>query len=212
MASGVIGAVGVITYATIVAPWLSLILFTIGLARWIFNIIYSNKVSKLIRTRDNAVSDKISGVNTESVRGMQDVKLLNIKEDIFAKILTLNGYNLNAEYDSNNKIALQETINYLILSTKEVLLFVSIAIFLKNNLITLGTAMLFYAYRVHFKNLFTSLSLIKTRKVRKDVAGGRLCEILDETKFPVEVFGQNTIQDIKGEIVFKDVCFAYSTT
>lgn len=210
LASGIIGATGVVIYATVVAPWLSLMLFVIGFARWIFNLIYSNKVSKRVQKRDNAINDKISGVNTESVRGMQDVKLLNIKEDIFAKILTLNGYKLNAEYDSNNKRTLQETINYLILATKEILMFVSIAIFLKNNLITLGTAMLFYAYRGNFENLFISLSLMQSRKVKKDVAGSRLCEILNENTFPIEVFGRNTIKDIKGEIEFKDVCFAYS--
>lgn len=201
---------GVIIYATIIAPWLSLILLAFGLVRWVYNIVYNDKVTKKIQKRDNTIGDKIAGVNNEAIRGMQDVKLLNIKDIILEKLIRYNDYRLNASYDSNNKMTLNEIINKAILLFRNLIFFVSIVLFLKDNTITLGTAMMFFTYRGTYENLFGCLVTLKSKKVRRDVAGDRLCEILDDSKFPIEVFGDKTIKNIKGKIEFKNVSFAYS--
>ncbi len=206
----IIDCLGMIIYSTIISPFIASILLGFGLARWIFNIIYENKVTKLVRKRENAISDKIAGVNNESVRGMQDVKLLNVKNIVLEKLYKYNEYKINAAYDSNNKTTITQLINNLIVLTRNLVFFSMVAIFLRDNMVTLGTVMMFFSYRGSFENLFWYLSTLKNQKVIRDVAGDRLCEILDDSKFPVEVFGDKTIKNIKGKIEFKNVSFAYS--
>lgn len=206
----IVEMLGIIVYATIIAPWLSLILLAFGLIRWVYNIIFNNKVIKILQKRGNAIGDKIAGLNNETIRGMQDVKLLNVKNIILEKLIRYNDYKLNETYDSINKNFQNEIINRVILLLRNLSFFVSVVLFLKNDIITLGTAMMFFTYRGHYENLFGCLTVIKNKKVKRDVAGDRLCEILDDNKFPVEVFGDNTIKKIKGKIEFKNVSFTYS--
>lgn len=205
----VVEDIGIIIYSTIISPWLSLILLGFGTIRWLVHFAYEKEMQIKIRKRNNLIGDKYSGLNNESIRGMQDVKLLNIKDKILNSLEKINKNSLNSSDNENRLETFFSALNNTIMIAKNTVFFIAVILFLRDNLVTLGTVMMLFTYRGRYENLFSNFNTIRRYKNIRRVSGDRLCEILDDENFPVEVFGDKTIKKVKGKIEFKNVTFAY---
>lgn len=96
---------------------------------------------------------------------------------------------------------------------KAILTFVIVflGIFLiNNNMLSLTTFLIIFFYRKNeiFSFVFSYTSL-KESLVDYKVSKNRIMEIFNEEKYPIQKYGNKSIDNINGKIEFKDVSFAY---
>ena len=169
---------------------------------------FNPKMEKAHKERKKEKDNFTSLVN-ESIKGVREIKTLGIKNNLLAEMNEIidSLYKKNVvEINYNIKFTIFTKIVRVLM---EVLVFVSCAILLYYNNITLTffIAMTYYVY--HFTYLIDSLTdLIQTYQ-KVAVALSRINEILLNKKFDDEKFGKKTLKDIKGEIELKNVYFSY---
>ena len=169
---------------------------------------FNPKMEKAHKERKKEKDNFTSLVN-ESIKGVREIKTLGIKNNLLTEMNEIIDllYKKNVvEINYNIKFTIFTKIVRILM---EVLVFVSCAILLYYNNITLTffIAMTYYVY--HFTYLIDSLTdLIQTYQ-KVAVALSRINEILLNKKFDDEKFGKKTLKDIKGEIELKNVYFSY---
>ena len=169
---------------------------------------FNPKMEKAHKERKKEKDNFTSLVN-ESIKGVREIKTLGIKNNLLTEMNEIIDllYKKNVvEINYNIKFTIFTKIVRILM---EVLVFVSCAILLYYNNITLTffIAMTYYVY--NFTYLIDSLTdLIQTYQ-KVAVALSRINEILLNKKFDDEKFGKKTLKDIKGEIELKNVYFSY---
>lgn len=153
--------------------------------------------------------EKTGTILNEVLRGIRDIKLLGITN----KMNNIISESLDKQSKLDTKIEIKRMNIYNVVDIiKAILVFVIVfvGIFLiKVNKITLTTFLIIFFYRTEIFSLVFSYTSLKEYLVKYKVAKNRIMEIFDTKKFPIEKYGNISIDNIKGEIEFKDVSFAY---
>lgn len=148
-----------------------------------------------------------TGAYNEQVRGLRDVKSLNIRR--------------NTILDSGNKFSEALKIHKLSRFTRrkwilfrnivatifEVGFFLMGVMFIKYKFISLANFLIIYMYHGNVRGLTNYFAMIKQYAIEGELAAQRVFEIIDE--YPKEQFGDKTLEKVEGKIEFKDVTFAY---
>lgn len=95
---------------------------------------------------------------------------------------------------------------------KAILTFVIVflGIFLiNNNMLSLTTFLIIFFYRNEIFSFVFSYTSLKESLVDYKVSKNRIMEIFNEEKYPIQKYGNKSIDNINGKIEFKDVSFAY---
>lgn len=95
---------------------------------------------------------------------------------------------------------------------KAILTFVIVflGIFLiNNNVLSLTTFLIIFFYRNEIFSFVFSYTSLKESLVDYKVSKNRIMEIFNEEKYPIQKYGNKSIDNINGKIEFKDVSFAY---
>ena len=94
---------------------------------------------------------------------------------------------------------------------KAILTFVIVflGIFLINNMLSLTTFLIIFFYRNEIFSFVFSYTSLKESLVDYKVSKNRIMEIFNEEKYPIQKYGNKSIDNINGKIEFKDVSFAY---
>lgn len=95
---------------------------------------------------------------------------------------------------------------------KTILTFVIVflGIFLiNNNMLSLTTFLIIFFYRNEIFSFVFSYTSLKESLVDYKVSKNRIMEIFNEEKYPIQKYGNKSIDNINGKIEFKDVSFAY---
>jgi len=150
-----------------------------------------------------------TGLMTELIRGLRDIKVLNagknITKTIDNKLIESNRkrYNMNNAYHLYNLFSgsVQDFID---------LAFILLAIFLVGNkLLTITSFVVLYMYRSKIFSLLDYISQMMEVTKRFDVSAGRVFDLLDEEKYPKETFGNKHLDKVNGDFEFKNVNFGY---
>ena len=184
--------------------------FTIGLT---IIYIYEQKAFKkyeLINKEIMGQADKSGTILNEILRGIQDIRLLNITKK-FTEIAskTLNERTKMETTKTDTRIAIYETTRIM----EAIITFAVIAmgIYLMDiNLLTLSNFLIIYMYKTEIYGLMFSYTSLKQSISEYKVSKERINEIFDEEKFPVERFGTKEIKNVQGKISFKNVSFGYN--
>ena len=156
------------------------------------------------------LSEKKTSLISELVRGIRDIKVLNIS-DSFEKMLdeqliTDNNYNY-AMASVNRKLSYLTAFTQYLFS----FLFIIFGIILcKNNLLEISGFLIIYNYR---NRAFNSLSFItRINESLKDfnLSASRIFEIIDSKDFKKEKFGKKMIKNAEGHFKFENVNFSYT--
>lgn len=171
------------------------------------NVRYVKKYDKL----HEKVSDKLYNNFGEIVHGSSDVKALNNQEEFSKKIEQYQKYQKNADTKSTNtwlflEGILSHTIIYIL---SQILFFILATILLKEQAISLSVIIICIMYKNDVMQLFENTQHIVQKFNRCEVMAERVCDILDEEKYPSETFGNKHLNNFNGNIEFKDVCFSY---
>lgn len=154
--------------------------------------------------------EKSGTILNEILRGIRDIKLLGITN----KVNKMTSETLDKQSKLDTKISISRMNIYNTTEiVKDILIFIIIflGIFLINiNKLTLTTFLIIFMYRNDIFSLVFSYTSLKEYLVKYKVAQNRIMELFDNKKFPIETYGNESIDNIKGEIEFKNVSFAYN--
>lgn len=182
-----------------------------GFVIWLINLIYSKKVLVPAEQLTQAVNDNYNSLSAEMVRGMRDIKSLNIFSHFFARFSNLANNKRNAATNNSVKESVSEELilfGGLIEVVYLVMLIFGINLISSGD-ITIGqfSSILVYAWDALYT--FPELSRIQRYLYSMEVSAKRMYDIIDDVNNPKEKFGTTTLKTPKGKVEFKDVCFAY---
>lgn len=184
--------------------FLALVLYVAVL--WIFDS-KKERIWYIQRKKYRETREISTGTYNEQVRGLRDVKSLNIRN--------------NTIRDSGNKFQEALAIHKLSRFTRRKWIFIRNAVavifevgffimgilFIKSNFISLANFLVIYMYHGNVRGLTNYFAMIKQYAIEGELAAQRVFEIIDD--YPKEEFGTTTLENIKGEINFDNVTFAY---
>lgn len=153
----------------------------------------------------------VVGAYTEQVKGVKDIKSLNLKNEMlkdsgekFSYVLKKN-MRERAEYYRDTFLFKKPVIAIL----EFAILIVGI-LFIKGNIVSLTTFIIVYMYRGKVNNLAQQISQIKQNAVDGELCAQRVFEVIDD--FPKEQFGDKILPEpVKGTVSFKNVSFSYDS-
>lgn len=164
---------------------------------------------KKIREETKKIGDKNISILNEILRGIRDIKILNITSKTHDMVIeSLNDTtNIETERTIKSSVIAQKVD---IMQTVTVFLIISVGMILVNkNLITVTNLILIYMYRTNVFDLSLCYRSIKDQLIEYSISAKRIFEIMDNEIFPKEKFGVKKIDGIKGKIEFKDLSFSY---
>lgn len=153
-----------------------------------------------------------TGLTSELVRGIRDIKVLNANNTILKQI--------NEKIEETTKkevkiINIRNLYNYIENNTRASsdLGFIIIGCFLYNKtLLTIPTFVIIYNYQSKIKNLLTGMVQLSEYNKKFSVSANRVFEVIDNVKFKKEKFGNVEIKKLDGNIIFENVSFGYDKT
>lgn len=170
--------------------------------------IFNPKLKKIHKERKKE-QDKFTSLTTESIRGIREIKTLGIKNSLvnnMRDIIKLIFEKSSDEIDIQMKF---NVITRFIKSVLEVGTFVICVILMYHKMINLTffIAMTYYVYRYMW--LIENLNDFTQTYQKTIVSLGRVNDILLNRLYEDEKFGNMNLNNVKGEIEFKNVTFAY---
>ena len=208
MFTDIITSLIMIVYIATLNIFVSLILITlvsVGLIIEFFRIKLKRKNRKETRKRN----DKINSLTTEIVRSEKDIKALGL-EDKLAEVSKVN-------YDEYRKAVFKQdftdtkfwTVRNFLIEVVGVFLLMFALHLMDKGLLTLATYMIIYANHGNVYGLVYCLGNIANRFVEIKVSTERMFSLFDEDEFVTEKFGKVTLENVVGDIEFKDVGFIF---
>ncbi len=162
------------------------------------------------RKRWKEADEKVVGAYGEIVRGVRDVKVLNLKESVINKAETLQNeaIRISQKFDMTNmwwRRASSFSTSLLDLA------FIAFSVMLVvNGLMPLSTMLVVYIYMGRVRGLINYVINVKQHFVDGELAAQRVFEILESTTYPRETFGNVELNNFQGNIKFNKVHFGYS--
>ena len=209
MLSKIITLIGVFISILVINKYMFIYMIVNSIIIFIINKKMINKRFEIDKNK-RKFSEKKTSLISELVRGIRDIKVLNIS-DSFEKMLDEqliidNNYNY-AMASVNRKLSYLTAFTQYLFS----FLFIIFGIILcKNNLLEISGFLIIYNYR---NKAFNSLSFItRINESSKDfnLSASRIFEIIDSKDFKKEKFGKKMIKNAEGHFKFENVNFSYN--
>ena len=178
----------------------------------ILTILYNEKTKKKgkkdVEFRNQ--TENVSGLVSELVRGVRDIKMLNAKNSFIAK-LDENIINQNQKRFEMAKVNMIYT--YIIDTLKaifEFILVVLLVYLVNNNTITIPIAIALFNYKSGIMKLVMEhVSGLLDQAKDFNISCERVFSIIDNNTFTKENFGKKHLNNIDGNFEFKNVVFSY---
>ena len=200
--------IGVLFAILIVSP-VMFIYFVITLI--ILFILENLKMKKAfeIEKERRKVSEKNTGLVSELVRGIRDIKALNASDSFLSATKLKLADALNKNYDMQK---VNFTYSLGINTTSSIINFIFIVlgiILINNNTLTISSFLVIYLYKDIVQGLLRYIALVLELMKRFNLSCDRVFDIIDNNKFKKEEFGSFSKKKLDGELSFKNVSFSY---
>ena len=208
--SSIVLFVGV-TFMMFRANWL-LALVTIGCAfiGFAINALLLSKSQKFFYKRQNLLGQlngQIEEVYT-NYKVVRSYNAINNEQQVFAKT---NGNLYSADWKSQFISGMMTPIMMFVGNLSTIMIFVvGVAIILGGgDIVTIGTLISFMIYSRLFSQPLSTFAQSMTSFQQSSAASRRVFEVLDEPEMQDESQKIKKLENVKGEVEFKDVNFAY---
>ncbi len=195
--------------AFVISPILGAVMTTLGLIAYLIRYIYIRRRAMINSARTKFIADKNTALVQEAIRGNKDIKNLNLKLLINKNQISLATNQKNSSLNEYNQRSFFSRMSWFIswFSRSIILL---IAIFLiKEGYTTLGITLGVLSFTWAGLETFVSFGLFVENTKEASVCASRMLEIMDESVYPKEHFGTKTLENVRGDIEFKNVTFGY---
>lgn len=168
-----------------------------------------NPLLKNIHKERKGKQDEFTSLTNESIRGIREIKTLGVKNNLITNMIEL----IKDIYKkSEEEIDMQKSFNIktsFLKSVLECMVFATCVILLYYHKISLTffIAMTYYIYRYTW--LLEDINDLTQNYQKLSVSISRVNDILENRLYEDEKFGNKTLNNIKGTIEFKKVCFSY---
>ncbi len=205
----VISNFGFVIYIAFVNIWVALFIVVELLLVYVLE---NSRIKIWFKNRKiwKEANEKVVGGYSEIIRGIRDIKTLNLKDAAINKV----------SKHQNEAILLSKKIDYendnwrrfkqIVCAVFEFLFILMCVLFIKYGLLAPATFFIVYVYFGRAVGLINYIVNIKQHLTDGELAAERVLEILDSEKFSKEQFGSKTIENLKGSIEFKNVTFTYN--
>ena len=166
------------------------------------------KVTNLIEDK-NKKNEKFTETITEVIRGMRDIKMLNIEKN------TINKIDAQVDDTISSELKINKTANILgklasLIEDLTAFFNISLYVFLiSKGSLTITNALILYNYYSNISSFGGYIGQIMDNINKFNISTNRIKELFDNEKFATEKFGTKHIKKVKGKFEFKDVHFNY---
>ncbi len=208
--SGVILNISFIIYVLFINLYLGLFLILNIILTYILSskkLHYYKKTRKIYKEND----ENLVGLYTELVRGIREVKNLNLKSVFLEDINRQQKDTINSEIKN---IDTRRTWNRWIKSFQHFLDFIFIILsvyFIINNKLTISSFLIIFLYKNKVLTLIDYVSEIREKLADGKISATRVFDVINFNNFSKEKFGNYNLNNITGTIRFEDVCFSYDS-
>ena len=170
------------------------------------------KISKQYKVKKevNIIDEKKTGLTSELIRGVKDIKVLNANDQILDEI----SKEMIKSSEKQMKILQISGLYSFIENNMEALLdffFIVLGIILyKESMLTIPAFVIIYGFQSKVKNSLNGIVQLLEYNKKFTISAERIFEIIDENKFEKETFGSKDINKLNGNIEFKNVYFGYN--
>lgn len=208
--SGIILNISFIVYVFFLNKYLGIFLVLNVILVYLLTILklkYYKRVRKDYKIKD----EKTVGLYTDVVRGIREIKDLNLKDTILKDVNSKTKDSIDAETKS---IHTRRTWNRYIAAFQHILDFIFVILsvyFIKKNMLEVSSFLIIFLYKNKVLNLITFITDMLERFADGKVAATRVFDIIYYNTFTKETYGAKEINDLKGNIEFKNVKFKYNS-
>lgn len=187
------------------------ILFICGAISSAITIYCSMKYTKNYDRLHEKVSDKLYNTFGEIVRGSSDIKSLNNQQAFVNKIKEHQSYQKNADVKNTNTWLLWEGVfSNIFYFGCQIVFFIVAAILLKEQSVAISVIIVCMMNKNDVLLLFENVGHWITKVNKCEVMAERIYNIMDESTYPSETFGNKHLDNFAGNIEFVDVKFSYN--
>lgn len=208
--SGVILNVSFIIYVFFLNKFLGIYLILNVILIYILTskkLFYYKKVKLDYKEKD----EKVVGLYTDVIRGIREIKDLNLKSVVLKDVYKKQSDAIKAEIKS---IHTRRTWNRWISSFQHILdlIFIIVSVyFIINNSLEVSSFLIIFLYKGKVLNLITYISEIREKLADGKVSAKRVFDIITYESFTKETYGNLNVENLKGSIEFKNVNFKYDS-
>lgn len=157
----------------------------------------------------NKTCEHISTYSNEIIRSEKDIKSLNMENALLSEadgLFKSYGKNFSKKYQTNGNLwSLRSAlVDFLIIGV--VVLAIS---FVEKGTLGVSAFLFIILNRSSIREVIWSCGNLSENINTCKISAKRITDIMDETKFPTETFGDKTLENCKGKIDFENVSFAY---
>lgn len=207
--SGVILNISFIVYVLFINLYLGLFLILNIIITYMLSskkLYYYKKTRKTYKEND----ENLVGSYTDLVRGIREVKNLNLKSVFLENINKQQKDTIKSEIKN---IDTRRTWNRWIKSIQHIMDFIFILLsvyFIMNNTLTISSFLIIFLYKNKVLTLIDYISEIREKLADGKISATRVFDIIDFHNFSKETYGNININNLHGNIKFENVCFSYN--
>ncbi len=169
-------------------------------------LIYFKRYQKDYKNKD----DKCIGTYADVIRGIRDIKNLNLKDSIVNRVsneqkgaIEANKKAIHSSRTWNRwRDVIQHILNFV---------FILVSVYLLSiHKLQVNQFMILFVYKKNIIELIRAITNIREKTANATVAADRVFGIIDYKEFERESFGTILPENIEGTVEFKNVTFSYN--
>ena len=164
----------------------------------------------VLSRRNHKFEDKVANIAIETIRGSGDIKSLNMSEGLCKEYT--EGYDESFSRFFSIGVfrrRINTPINFVSYALNSFVFLILVANLAVTQTFESGSLLFFWTYKGNIATFFRILFDMRNKFATIEVSASRMMELYDESQYPVETFGTKTIENLKGDIKFKNVSFYY---
>jgi ABC-type multidrug transport system fused ATPase/permease subunit len=165
-----------------------------------------------IQKKLKVIEESKTGLTSELVRGIRDIKVLNANKTILKQTTDKIEETTKEQVHILNIRRFYSYIENNIRALSDLGLIIIGCYLYNQSLLTIPTFVIIYNYQSKIKNLLTGVVQIVEYNKKFSLAASRVYEVIENDKFKKEQFGDIKIKKLEGNIKFKNVSFGYDKT
>lgn len=169
------------------------------------------KISKQYKVKKevNIIEEKNTGLTSELIRGIKDIKVLNANEQILNKITNEMVKSSEKQMKILQINGLYGFIERNIGALLDFFFIVFGIVLYKESLLTIPEFVIIYNFQNKVKYSLDGIVQLLEYNKKFVISADRIFEIIEEDKFKKETFGNKVVEKLNGNIEFKNVYFGY---
>ena len=206
--SSMISILAVLTYIFVLNYIIGLCILFIIIVSSVIDYIRIKKFSKNQKKAFDAHDNLVAIVN-ETIKSEKDIKTSGLEGKLHKVVNDKTNKNIEENYKLRNNNQVIRSVKFAFQDVLIIATLIFGVVLMEKGLVTIAIFMIIYSYRGSIKSFstyFGNLSEIFT-SIKNSLR--RIRELFEDNEYEMEKFGDVHLDNVQGEITFKDVTFKY---